>query len=457
MMNWVRPIAMALISAFAIPTTSCGSVTEEISPGSGLHRSHSEDRALIRTGQILIHRDGKLHLIQGQGEHQVNNSGYSWAGAFAGPGTIIAALLGDDGRSSVVKLRVDNGLVTREAETTLSWQPSDRIPRPGHIAVSPSGEHALIGNTVIALDSWLQTELLPNGCCPAWSSDGSLVAYLVPAEDQKDGATLDFSWDLWVMDVQTGDASRRRATGLMQWDDPFGRDGGSLAWLGSEGPLLVLTLDGARVIDIHVPDAYLRALVNNQLASVDLKTGSIVTMASPREFRSKMTQLAGDLQEGIASSAAATPTEPRRAAFLTMDYGGTYGIGVLDAHGQLVQFVTEVVPNGQHVRMGAPRWSPDGTRFAFFGWQWRPRWIAFIEVFDVATGRIDRIWESDVYVKPGHWDWSPDGEWIWIVVETSHVDDPRRTRDLSLVVSAMEPGYVEPVPGIIVDWCCVQR
>ena len=62
-----------------------------------------------------------------------------------------------------------------------------------------------------------------------------------------------------------------------------------------------------------------------------------------------------------------------------------------------------------------------------------------------------RVWESTEYRKPGHWDLSPDGEWVWIVVSTYHADDPRTTRDLSMVASVYQPGHVESIPGIILD------
>ena len=61
------------------------------------------------------------------------------------------------------------------------------------------------------------------------------------------------------------------------------------------------------------------------------------------------------------------------------------------------------------------------------------------------------------YPKPGHWDWSPDGEWVWIVVAERIQEEYggyRVPRDVSMLASVTRPGHVESVPGIILDWCC---
>ena len=74
-----------------------------------------------------------------------------------------------------------------------------------------------------------------------------------------------------------------------------------------------------------------------------------------------------------------------------------------------------------------------------------------------STNAITRIWESQKYPKPGHWDWSPDGEWVWIVVAERIQEEYggyRVPRDISMLASVTRPGHVESVPGIILDWCC---
>ena len=139
---------------------------------------------------------------------------------------------------------------------------------------------------------------------------------------------------------------------------------------------------------------------------------------------------ADTLAEQVVVSAAATPSDDGAAAFLVMDYERVYGIGLLGADHRLDQLKVEVLPGRSAVRMGAPVWSPNGARLAYFGWDMRAR-MPFIDILHVGTGGIDRVWESTEYRKPGHWDLSPDGEWVWIVVSTYHADDPRTTRDLS--------------------------
>ena len=54
-----------------------------------------------------------------------------------------------------------------------------------------------------------------------------------------------------------------------------------------------------------------------------------------------------------------------------------------------------------------------------------------MEAFDTTTGCFDRIWESKEYPKPAHWNLSPDGEWVWIVVSIRRDDDDRLNQDLT--------------------------
>lgn len=90
---------------------------------------------------------------------------------------------------------------------------------------------------------------------------------------------------------------------------------------------------------------------------------------------------------------------------------------------------------------------------AYFGWYGLKR-KPFIEVLDVATGRIDRVWESTVHRKPGHWDVSPDGEWVWVAVRELNPVDGSVIRTLSFLASVSQPGHVESIPNEILDWCC---
>ena len=84
-----------------------------------------------------------------------------------------------------------------------------------------------------------------------------------------------------------------------------------------------------------------------------------------------------------------------------MDYGGAYGVGMLNTDERL-EFVTKEIQGGQLAWMGAPVWSLGGSRLAYLGWHERPRRMAFMEAFDTTTGCFDRIWESKEYPKPAH-------------------------------------------------------
>ena len=446
--------SIALLCALSLFSAPC---TTESSEDAELSTILPKDSSPSRAGLILVSREGDLHVLEGKRERQVTDSDYHWAGVLTHDGAIVVAQGSDDRGSSLVELRFDESEVTETTQITLNWEPSDRIPRHGYIATSPDTEHVVVRDIVIGLASGLQVELSPGSCCASWSPNGRLVAYLAPSERQKDARTSAFSWDLWLTDLEAEAVRRRVATGLMLWGDPFGRSGKSIAWWNKGMEILALSLDGVAVIERSVSDASLRAEVNNQLVSVDVTTGGVRYVARSEDLHERIARRTIGLEDEVVISAAATHLEHDKAAFLVMDYGRIYGIGVLNGDGQLEQFVTRDVPNGQQVRMGAPVWSPDGTRFAYFGWQWKPRWIAYIEVFDVRAGEIQRVWESEHYVKPGHWDWSPDGRWIWIVVETSHPDDLRITRDRSLLVSVDQPGYIVSIHGIVLDWCCVPK
>ena len=405
-------------------------------------------------GQILVLRDGDLHLLEGQSEHQLTDSGDYWTGFLTRGGDVIALQLVDDGGSSLVRLEVQEATVTKTPEAALSRQPSEYSSRHDYLLPSPDAEDVLIGRSVIALGSGRRIELPAKDCCASWSPDGSLVAYLTLADNREEADLSNLRYDLWVADIQAETAPRRVATNLMTWDDPYGRRGESLAWWKNGEHLLALSSDGVTVIERSASGAGITAQMNNRLVSIDVETGGVRQLANSPDLRQQMALEVPTMEDQVVITAAATPSGHEGAAFLTMDYGSTYSIGMLNGDQRLGHFITEDIPGGQQVRMGAPVWSPDGTRFAYFGWHWRPKWMALLEVFDVSTGRIERVWQSEMYKKPGHWSWSPDGEWLWITA-SDYGHDGNVTRTVSFVAHIGVPGHVETIHGTVLDWCCV--
>ena len=190
--------------------------------------------------------------------------------------------------------------------------------------------------------------------------------------------------------------------------------------------------------------------MNNRLVSVDLATNEKSELLISSNLHQRISQEVSALEDEMVISAPATTKDGDRAAFLAMDYMNVFSVGMLDSDGQLERLVTVEMPEKELVSMGAPVWSPDDTRLAYFGWRWRPTVKAFIEVFDPSTNAITRIWESHEYPKPGHWDWSPDGEWVWIVVAERIQEEYggyRVPRDISMLASVTHPATSNRSPA----------
>ena len=108
--------------------------------------------------------------------------------------------------------------------------------------------------------------------------------------------------------------------------------------------------------------------VNNRLVSVDLDTGEERELTSSIDLHRRLKQEVDLLADEVVVSAAATPRDGGPAAFLVMDYERVYGIGLLADDGRIDRLVVETAPGRNTVRMGAPVWSADGARVAYFGW-----------------------------------------------------------------------------------------
>ena len=411
-----------------------------------------------RAGTILVRRDGDLYLLEGHSERRITQSGGYATGMLTRDGHVVALRQTDEESSTLVLIEVGGSSVSTTAEVRLDRPLPERIRRTGYLLPSPDGEHVLVpgpeGYLLVALDGLREIRTMPPGCCHSWSPDGRKVAYLVLADDQKVRDDKPTVFDLWVADTLGEAPPRRVAADLMDWFDFFGRYADSFAWWKNSASILALSSDDV----IWIERKYqLRGRVNNRLVSVDLTTNEKSELLISSKLHHRISREVSALEDEMVISAPATTKDGDRAAFLAMDYMNVFSVGMLDSDGQLERLVTVEMPEKELVSMGAPVWSPDDTRLAYFGWRWRPTVKAFIEVFDISTNAITRIWESHEYPKPGHWDWSPDGEWVWIVVAERSLEEYggyRVARDISMLASVTHPGHVESVPGIILDWCC---
>ena len=406
-----------------------------------------------QAGRVLLVREGDLYLLEGRSERRITESGDYWTGVLTENGAIVAIQRSDDGGSLLVRMEVSARGVTRSADVRLSSQPDDRRPRHRSLVSSPNGEQIIVrdgpaGYVIVDLARKSRTEL-GGGCCASWSPDGTKVAYLSLPEDHEFDEEKVPQYDLWVAEVAEKIVPRRISSELLRMVGLSGRYDEDVVWWRNGAELLVLSAEGAR----WVRRAQLNMPGNNGLVSVDRVSGIRREVANPMELRRRLSEVFPDVEGEVAISWATTPKSHDRAAFLVMDYGRTYAILLINREGEVDQMIGREVPDGYMVGMGAPHWSADGGRLAYFGWNGQKR-TPFIEVLDVASGRIDRVWQSGRYPKPGHWDISPDGQWVWVPVNDFNLVDGTFKRSQTFLASVDRPGHIETIQGTILDWCC---
>ena len=407
-----------------------------------------------QAGRVLLVREGDLYLLEGRSERRITDSGDYWTGVLTEDGAIVAANWTGDGGSLLVRLEVSASGVERTAEVRLRSQPDDQGPQHGYVALSPNGDHIVVrdgpaGYVLVEMEIGSRTEL-GGACCASWSPDGSAIAYLDLPEDYQFEEGKVAQYDLWVAGVAEKIVPRRISSELMRMSGLFGRYDEDVVWWRNGAELLVLSAEGAR----WVRRAQLNMPGNNGLVSVDRVSGIRREVANPMELRRRLSEVFPDVEGEVAISWATTPKSHDRAAFLVMDYGRTYAILLINREGEVDQMIGREVPDGYMVGMGAPHWSADGGRLAYFGWNGQKR-TPFIEVLDVASGRIDRVWQSGRYPKPGHWDISPDGQWVWVPVNDFNLVDGTIKRSQTFLASVDRPGHIETIQGTMLDWCCV--
>ena len=414
-----------------------------------------------RAGTILLFRDGDLYLLAVQSEQRITQSGDYVTGILTRDGRVVALRQADEESSSLVLMEVEGGGASTTAEIPLDRPLDDWFKGTGILLPSPDEGHVLVPGTegylMVSLDEQRVVREMPSGCCDSWSPDGSMVGYMSLVEDQQFVDDLPNRHELWVTDADAGTSPRRVATDLMYWFDFFGRTADGFVWWRDGTSILAFPSDDVYWIERN---NQLRGPVNNRLVSIDLKTGVESELVTWSGLHRQMKREASTLEDELVISAPASTKDGDRAAFLAMDYMNVYSVGMIDAGGRLERLITVPTNDDRElVVMGAPVWSLDDARIAYFRWKWQPSVKASIEVFDPLSETITRVWESVQYPKPSHWDWSPDGKWIWVIAavrtEERH-GGVRVPRDVSMLASVTHPGHVETVDGIVLDWCCAR-
>ena len=326
-----------------------------------------------RAGTILVRRDGDLYLLEGHSERRITQSGDYATGLLTRDGRIVALRQTDEESSTLVLIEVEGSSVSTTAEILLNQPIPERMRRSGYLVPSPDGEHVLVpgpeGYLLVSLEAKRVEREMPPGCCRSWSPDGSRVAYMVLADDQQIVDELPKKYDLWVTDSESGTSPRHVASDLMHWFDFFGRYADGFAWWENGTSILALSSDDV----IWIERKYqLRGPVNNRLVSVDLATNEKSELLISSKLHQRISREVSALEDEMVISAPATTKDGDRAAFLAMDYMNVFSVGTLDSDGQLERLVTVEMPEKELVSMGAPVWSPDDKRLAYFGWRWRP-------------------------------------------------------------------------------------
>ena len=449
---------VTLVSALSV--VGCGhGPSETFQPESTPETEPTAESTPQRAGTILMFRDGDLYLLEGESERRITQSGDFVTGMLTRDGRVVALRQADEESSSLVVIEVEGSGVSISVEVALGQPLPERFRGTDLLLPSPDDRYVIAPNAesdlMVSLDEQRVVREMPPGCCHSWSPDGGMVGYMDLVEDQQFVEDLPRRYELWVTDAEGRNSPRRVATDMMYWFDFFGRIADGFVWWRDGSSILALPSDG--VVRIGRKNQ-LWGTVNNRLVSIDVSTGNVSELVTSSGLHGQMKREAPTLEDEVVISSPATAKAGDRAAFLAMDYMNVYSVGLIDADGQLERLVTVPTPDERElVVLGAPVWSVDDTKIAYFRWKWQPSVKASIEVFDPSTEAVTRVWESVQYPKPGHWDWSPDGEWIWIIaaVRVEERDGGVRSpRDVSVLASVTHPGHVETVYGIILDWCC---
>jgi Tol biopolymer transport system component len=243
---------------------------------------------------------------------------------------------------------------------------------------------------------------------PAWSPGGGRIAYwgLQPTGQQR---------DIWTIDVASGAIVAVTHDAAMDWNPVWSADGRYLFFLSNRGGSSLWNLYRIRIdeatgrVDGPAEPVTLPAA---KVVHVSVGPGEVITWSSRKEETDlqrvgfdpatlKVTSDPSDVTSETRRFEAADVT--RDGTSLVMIESGTEALYVSRADGSERRRLT--LDTGHH---RAPRWSPDGSRIAFYG----DLGDGSLSVWTIAAdgSRLTRLSiPSDTAAYPV---WSPDGRQV---------------------------------------------
>jgi Tol biopolymer transport system component len=114
---------------------------------------------------------------------------------------------------------------------------------------------------------------------PAWSPDGTSIAYLHTTRTREPGGLYDLNTDVWLLDAQGGNHARRSRDGGQKGTPAWSPDARRLLYsrVGTDGPSGVFTMD-AETGSAHLAATGGSGAWSPDGASIALQTGSDITV-----------------------------------------------------------------------------------------------------------------------------------------------------------------------------------
>jgi Tol biopolymer transport system component len=312
-----------------------------------------------------------IYLMQTDGSHQeklFGTPGYEWGAIWSPDGQYIAFTSDQDGENNIYIMHADGSdvrQVTHEGGAYPSWSeltPTESATQAltplltgGLIAYAggPEGAWQIFFADPTSGETWLLPGQLPNSGVPAWSPDGSHLAFR-----SNDGG----AWQIYTM--------RADGTDLRQLT--FGMDDNLEAAWSPHGTHIayVSTRDGNKEIYVMDPDGKnARRLTANPEWDDDpswSSDGKWLAFESKREGRMDIYKMHADgsslvrlTSDGDLNSTPAWSPDGKLIAFERKS-GSVYHIWIMNADGSAQWQLTS---DGK--RNLRPAWSPDGSEIAY--------------------------------------------------------------------------------------------
>jgi len=221
-----------------------------------------------------------------------------------------------------------------------------------------------------------------NNGCPAWSPDGSRIAF----SSDRDGAQVNAfdTYDIYVMAADGSSVTRLTNTP--------GHDNTCPRW-SPDGTMLVFTSDRDSA---SPPDPYF---------------AEVYRMGADGSNQTRLTH-----HEALTSQAAWSPDGARIAYSTNSDSPGTdnYEIYMMDADGSNPKRLTNNAPFADF----EPAWSPDGTRIAIMSKRNQFQWNIWTIAPDGSNPiQLTNTGAENMDLNP---EWSPDGTKITFASNRAH-------------------------------------